>query len=234
MKKKLDTLIWTIFSGIGVVFLIIGIILCVNIFNYKNKKDTIGTITRISASQNHSRERDADVYVQYQVDGQTYESRLNYYSSSFYEGKEIEIYYDVDNPHKIGTKSGNLLFLMFPGFGLIFSGIGMSGLIVRRKKKRLEKRLRAEGRRILADYRGTVVNTSYTINGAHPYNVLCEWDNFEDNKKYLFKSKNIWFNPENIILERNITTLPVYLDPQNIKKYYVDVDFLTENVVDLR
>lgn len=60
------------------------------------------------------------MYVSYNVDGRTYESELSGYSSSFYKGKEINIYYDKSNPTKIGMRSLDLLFLMFPGFGLIF------------------------------------------------------------------------------------------------------------------
>ncbi len=158
--NKADSLIWIIFSGIGAVFLIIGIVLCIHIFNYKNTRNTTGTITEISASRNGDGEREYDVYVQYQADGREYESRLNYYSSGFYEGKEIEIYYDEENPHKIGVKSGDLLFLMFPGFGIVFFGIGVSGLLVKLNKKRREEKLKAQGRKIFANYIETVVNTS--------------------------------------------------------------------------
>ncbi len=54
-----------------------------------------------------------------------------------------------------------------------------------------------------------------------------------DNKKYIFKSKNIWINPENIIEQRNIKQFPIYIDNSNKKKYVIDIDSLTENIVDL-
>ena len=50
---------------------------------------------------------------------------------------------------------------------------------------------------------------------------------------YIFKSKNIWINPENIIKEKNIKQFPVYID-NNKKKYTIDIEFLTKNIVDLR
>lgn len=65
-------------------------------------------------------------------------------------------------------------------------------------------------------------------------NIICEWNNSLDNKKYIFKSKNIWMNPKNIIEERNIKQFPIYIDKNNKKKYVIDIDSLKEEVVDLR
>ena len=43
---------------------------------------------------------------------------------------------------------------------------------------------------------------------------------------YIVKSKNIWINPENTIIERNIKQFPVYINRNDIKKYFVDIDIL--------
>ncbi|MDE5631157.1 MAG: DUF3592 domain-containing protein, partial [Bacilli bacterium] len=209
------------------------IIISINIFNYDNAVDTIGTITSISTSHKSNGDTSHIVYVTYNVDGNAYESRLNSYSSSFYEGKTIDIYYDQNNPHKIGVKSMDLVFLVFPAVGLIFLVIGGSVLIVKKKKSNLEKRLKENGTAIYATYVETIMDTSLKVNGKSPYNIICEWSDPSNNQKYIFKSKNIWFNPENTIAERNIQQFPVYIDPSNIKKYAVDVESLLENVVDL-
>ncbi len=218
-ENKLENLIWIIFASMGAIFVIIGLVIFSNVFNYTNKVDTVGTITEISSYRNTNHNRNHEVYVSYTVEGKEYESILNSYSSSFYEGKEIEIYYDKDNPSKIGVKSLDLLFLIFPGIGLIFIIIGGTGILVKINKKRLDIE--------------TVLNTSYRVNGRHPYNIICEWNNPLDGNKYIFKSKNIWINPENIIEEKNIQQFPVYID-NNKKKYTIDIEILTENIVDLR
>lgn len=225
-ESKVESLIWIIFATIGGIFVILGLTLFGSIFNYTNKIDTTGTITEISSY------RDNKVYVSYTVDGKEYESMLSGYSSNFYEGKEIKIYYDKDNPNKIGMKSLDLLFLIFPGIGLIFLIIGGTGILVKTNKTKLEKRLRENGELIYADYVETILNTSYSVNGRSPYKIICEWDNPADSKEYMFKSKNIWTNPENLIEEKNIKQFPVYIDNNNKKKYLVDIDILTENVVD--
>lgn len=235
MKKNIvENLIWIIFASIGAIFIIIGITICGSIFNYKNKIDTTGVITEISTHRRNDDNLRHEVYVSYMIDGKKYESRLNSYSSSFYEGKEIEIYYDKDNPNKIGVKSLDLLFLMFPGLGLVFFIIGSIGILIKINKRNLEKKLKEEGELIYANYIETILNTSYSVNGRHPYNIICEWNNPEDNKNYILKSKNIWMNPERIMQEKNITTFPVYINLENKKQYFIDLNSLTEDILDLR
>lgn len=233
-ESKLENLIWIIFAIMGAIFFIIGLLILGNIFNYENKIDTVGTITEISSYRNTHNNINHEVYVSYTVEGKKYESRLNSYSSSFYKGKEIDIYYEKDNPNKIGVKSLDLVFLIFPGIGLIFLIIGGTGILVKINKKKLEKRLKENGKLIYSDYVETVLNTSYRVNGKCPYNIVCEWNNPLDSKKYIFKSKNIWINPENIIEEKNIKQFPIYIDNNDKNKYIIDIDILTENIVDLR
>lgn len=225
--NKVENLAWIIFAIIGAILVVIGFILFGNVFNYTNKIETTGIITRISLSRNSENES-RRVYVSYVAEGNEYESTLNGYSSSFYEGKEIEIYYDKDNPNKIGMKSLDLLFLILPGIGLIFLIIGGTGILVKVNKKKLEKRLKENGELIYADYVETIINTSYSVNGRYPYKIICEWTNPVDSEEYMFKSRNIWSNPEDIIEEKNIKQFPVYIDKNNKKKYFVDIDILTE------
>ena len=232
-ENKLENLIWIILASIGAIFVIIGLVVFGSVFNYENKVDSVGTITEILSYRSTNHNINHEVYVSYTVEGKEYKSRLNSYSSSFYEGKEIDIYYDKDNPNKIGVKSLDLLFLIFPGIGLIFFIIGGTGILVKINKKKSEENLKENGKLIYANYVETVLNTSYRVNGKCPYNIICEWNDTLDNKKYIFKSKNIWINPEKIIKEKDIKQFTVYIDNDR-KKYVIDVDILTENVVDLR
>ena len=233
-ESKFENLMWTVFTIMGLIFVAIGSIMAGTVLNYKNKVDTTGTIAEILTYTDSDENKEHEVYVSYTVNGQEYKSRLNSYSSSFYEGKKIEIYYDRDNPNKIGVKSLDLLVLILPGIGMIFLIIGATGIIVKIRKKNEEKQLRENGEKIYASYVETAINTSYTVNGKNPYNIICEWNNPSDNKNYIFKSKNIWINPENFIEEKNMKQFPVYINKDNMKKYVIDIDSLTENVVDLR
>lgn len=227
-ENKVENLIWIIFATIGALCVVIGITIFTSRCNYTDKIDTTGIITEIWSSRDSNNDRNHKVYVSYVADGEEYESALNGYSSNFYEGKEIEIYYDKNNPTKIGMKSLDLLVLIFPGIGLIFLIVGGTGILVKINKKNLEKRLKENGKLIYADYDETIINTSYRVNRRCPYRIICEWNDPVDNKEYIFKSKNVWKNPENIIEEKNITQFPIYIDGNNKKKYVVDIDILED------
>lgn len=232
-KNRVENFIWIVFCVIGSIFFIIGLSICINIFNTENRIQTQGTITQIETYRDSEGVISHSVFVSYNVEGKEYETRLNGYVDSFYEGKEIEIYYDKNNPRKIGANSLDIVTLIFPVFGLIFFSIGLIGIIFNINKKKKEKYLKENGDQIYAKYIETIVNVNYAVNGRHPYNIICEWENPSDNKKYIFRSGNIWINPENIINEKNIKMFPVYIKRDDIKEYAVDIQQIEEYVVDL-
>lgn len=234
-QNKSTNIIWVIFTIIGTLFFILGTSIVIS--NYKDRENriyTIGTITEITSYKDSDGDIKHNTYVSYNIDGKQYESDLNGYSSSFYKGKEIEIYYNKNNPNIIGTEIFDFLTFIFPTLGLIVIIIGINGLVSKVRKKRIVKILKENGQLIYADYVETVCNTSYSLNDRHPYNINCEWTNTLNGKKYLFKSDNIWFNPEKIIREKNIKTFPIYIDMNSMKNYYMDLEELESNVVDLR
>ena len=224
--NKNEYILLGFFALFGIIFIIIGIFLCVDVLNYENKEETIGVIEQISFHNENDGNTIYDVYVSYTIDQKEYQSIMHNYFSDFYEGKKITIYYDKDNPKMIGVKSLNLLVLIFPGFGLIFFMIGGIGLYRKFYKKKIAKKLKVQGIKIEAIYLKTIINTSYSINECHPYQILCEWTDPIDQKKYIYKSVNLWENPEDIIQQKNIKTIPVYLDRKNKRKYVVDIEIL--------
>ena len=232
MSKK-ENLVWIIFCVVGIIFFIIGISIFFSAIDKQDRVETIGIITQIERYKDIDGDTRHTVFVSYNVNGIEYESKLNGYSSSFYKGKEIEIYYDKNNPRKIGSASLDLLFLIFPGIGLVFAIIGGAGIFNRIRKNKIQNQLKENGDIVYANYIETVLNRGYSVNGRHPYNIICEWNNTIDNKKYTFKSDNIWTNPESIIQERNIKMFPVYINREKIKDYLVDIEQITKNVVDL-
>lgn len=87
------------FSGVLVTVLGIGITRDYNEF-VKTAKYTKGEIKEIITTRDSDGDASHDVYVKYIVDGEEYEVKSNYYTSSMYVGKEIGVYYDKNNPHK--------------------------------------------------------------------------------------------------------------------------------------
>lgn len=231
--RKMERLIWLIFAGVGAILLTVGAVVCIHIFDYDNKVDTTGVITEISLHRDRHGDRDYDVYVAYEVDGMPYESRLNSYTSSYYEGQEINIYYDRTDPRRIGTKELNGLFLILPGIGLLFFGMGIIGLVVIARKGRRGEALRENGRRVMAEYVETELNLHYSVNNRNPYRVVCRWRDPESGETRTFKSENLWENPEPMISARNVQSFPVYLDRKKPKRYVMDTDWLTSRMAEL-
>ncbi len=222
--NKKNNLLPIVFILIGISLFIIGILVCKNTFNYEDKIDTKGTITEIIVDYDSDGDANYDVYVSYIINGEEYESKLNSYSSSFYEGKIIDIYYDKNNPRKIGNKDLDKITIIIPIFGVIFLSIGLMVLIIPKIKNSKHKTIKQNGKRIEASYIETVINTSYSFNNMNPYNIVCQWYDEYEGEYYIFESENIWSDPQDIIEKYNIVTIPVYIDVNNKKNYYVDIE----------
>jgi hypothetical protein len=97
----------------------------------------------------------------------------------------------------------------------------MISILPQRRKKYLLKR----GQKIITDFMGIEINGSLAVNGRHPYTLSSQWLDPNTNKIYIFKSENIWFNPENYITNKKIEVL---IDPKNYDKYYMNISFLPE------
>lgn len=227
--EKIENIVWIIFGIVGVLFLSVAIFLNYwAIIPQTNRGETIATIIEIEYRDNN--DEYPDVLVSYEVNGQQYRTSLDSYSSSYYEGKEITIYYDKNDPSKIMDNTPKILMYVFGGIGIAFLSVAVIINLFKLRNKRMKKNLRETGNIVNAKYISCYMNTNYTVNNKHPYKIVCEWVNNIDNKVYRFKSKNIWVNPEKYIVKNNIKSFRVYIDPNNLKKYYVDVDMLLENI----
>ena len=125
----------------------------------------------------------------------------------------------------LSTESGDsplIIGLAFAGFGLLFALIGLIPMLLIRRGKRKAKDLLANGRCISAKLIEAYQNTSVSVNGRHPFIILCQWVD-PSGQLQEFKSEYLWTNPYYIIDEMNLKTMDVYLDENNPKRYYVDV-----------
>ncbi len=222
-KQGAAKITFVVFMILGLLFMIGGVIACVFVLDYDNTEMTMAEITKLEPYET-SDGTSYRTHISFTVNGVKYNTTLNSYSSSFREGNQIEIYYHKDNPNRAGIKSMDLMVLMFPGFGLIFFSIGAIALLADRTGRKKAENLRESGRRILATYIETIMNKSYSVNGMHPYRIYCSWTSPDDGKEYIFKSKNLWDDPREIIAQYRITDFPVYIAPDNPKCYTVDVD----------
>jgi len=226
-----------VFGIVGVIMLVVGIIIFTSGITKKNTyKTTEAVISSIESYRDSDGDRHYTVYVTYRVPGtsQLHETSIGYYSSSMDEGETIEVMYNPENPKEIVALNGywiaaGILTLM----GVVFGSVAAVMLITEVRKNIKMKNLLASGQYIMAKIDSINLNVNYSVNGRHPYNIICNYyDDYKD-VTYIYKSDNLWFDPEEIISSRGIEELKVYVDRTNPKKYYVDTTVLENRVVDL-
>ena len=167
LNKKINRL-YIVFLIIGIIITSIGLYTSVIMLDNSNKVDTIGTITSIVSTSSDT----PDVYVTYNVDGKRYTSVMRGYSSTFYEGKKIDIYYMKNDPNIIGNKKLELLILLLPFIGIIFLLIGGINIFKIISKKKKKERLIKTGTKVEATYIETNTNFNLRVLGRNPSNIL--------------------------------------------------------------
>ena len=112
---------FTIVACFGLFVMLIGTIFAVKIIFVRGKESTYAEIINIDNSS---------TTVKYIVGGKEYKRRCSAYSSTYYVGKKIKIYYNKVHPQKSTIANLRYLILIAPGMGLIITGVGGIGLLV--------------------------------------------------------------------------------------------------------
>lgn len=81
------------------------------------------------------------------------------------------------------------------------------------------KRMQENGIQLWATVERIEVKTNIKVNGRHPRNVICYYDDYGRNIRYYFKSANLYKRVNYNEGDR----ICVYVNPEDYSKYYVDV-----------
>jgi hypothetical protein len=230
MKKNVSGIIGVVFSTIGVILLVVGILISIKSLDFqKNAVKGTAVIENIDPGNNIGKQHSSgSVYVKYTIDGKVYHSRLNEYSSGMYIGQNVEIYYDPNNPAHMQTSNGWIIaFGILTLLGSVFSIIGFVQLFVQNKKKNLKQNLLSYGELVYADTEEISKNFNLNINGENPYRITCKWLDSSSGVCYTYISENFWQLTKAITDAKKI---PVYIDRQKPKKYYVALDEIKEQL----
>ncbi len=146
--------------------------------------------------------------------------------ASYEIGEKVEVLYSKFNPKGARIKG---IFGLYMGtiilsfMGTIFFMIGGGIILVSHLKNKTREYLRVHGQPVQAKFQGVTINESVSVNGRHPYIIICQWLNPTNNELHEFESDNIWFDPQDFIQSETINVL---IDPKNPQKYWMDTDFL--------
>ena len=127
---------------------------------------------------------------------------------------------DKTNPRHVRIKSVIYLFpIVLLVLGIIFLFIGAIILIFRVRGDRKRKRIMETGERIYAQVKGSIVDTSYTINSKHPYRLECVYYDEVSGQPVICTSDIIWESPD-AYMDKYVY---VYVDREDRSRYVVDL-----------
>jgi hypothetical protein len=136
--------------------------------------------------------------------------------------------YNPDTPADARIDSFVTLWIapfVFSIIGSIFASMGGIALFWIHARQQSREWLFANGQRIVANIDRVERNTSFQVNGKSPYRIVCQWLDPVDHRVHVFRSQNLWFNPQPYL---NGNTMLVMVDPANLKRYAVDISCLPE------
>jgi len=147
-------------------------------------------------------------------------TQLDQGSSSMRIGQKIDIKYHRYNPSKVYTegsiKTNIAVFAVFGGLGFAMLAGSIAIIVVQIKKIKMQKRVRTTGRMIRANITGIVDDLSIRVNGVHPRRLEAEFNGTIYHSNHLS-------NKEIAGIRMN-GTVNVYVDRENAKLYFIDLE----------
>lgn len=235
MKKNYFLSIFLgIFTLTGIGLLIGGIFLLKGAVEFREKGEEVtARIIRIEDYYDSDNDLNHNVYVTYTYNGKVYDNvRIHFYNSGMFEGKEITLLCDPENPqYTVSTSIFNSAGFMLIFMGIIFSAVGVIPFTITMMKKYKAKKLLQNGKVLYAIVELVDLNTGYTVNGKHPYVIYCTYKDEYNDVLYRFKSDNLWTDPSPIFPMGSI--IEVLVDPNDYSKYYVKAEeIVSKRIVD--
>lgn len=122
-------------------------------------------------------------------------------------------------------RMGAIAMLPFLLCGAILLMIGLAGLLIIARRARLRQWLLENGRPVNAQLDGCVREYGVRYCGCIPYVIECHYTDAESRTIYRFRSAYLWSDPEPFLNGR--TTVRVFVDPRNYRRYLVDTQGLS-------
>ncbi|MBX6314157.1 MAG: DUF3592 domain-containing protein [Isosphaeraceae bacterium] len=144
-------------------------------------------------------------------------------------GDEVRVLYDPARPERASVAGFLALWgiaLILGGIGALFTAVGGS-LLALHLRIRLGEAARVRQREALEDLRqfGRRVDAKFRevrSDFGETYRIIAQWHDPAANKVYVFESDPLGYDPSEFITG----TVPVYIDPDDPRRYLVDTTSL--------
>ncbi len=125
------------------------------------------------------------------------------------------------------SASSNDLSIFFVVVGIVIFILNTLALfIINKKDKKEDKIIHEEKNIIKGNIIGVEKDTTIESEGKNPYIIVCSYLDQKENVEKHCKSEDLWFDAKKIIEEKQIKTLPIYIDKDNPDDYSIDVSVL--------
>ena len=232
-------IVGSVFAFIGLVFILVSFWTYRNTRQFLAQSETAqGQVIDLVLRSSHDSNSGTSSGVYYPVvrfatpEGEyiEFQSGIGSQPPAYRIGDRVTVRYRPDDPYRARIDSFfQLWFLsvLFGGLGFVFGGIGFILILVVYRAWRKEKWLLANGQIIYADLERVILDRSIRVRGRNPYRIVCQWLEPRTQTVYVYRSKPIWYNPEDYIRQEKI---PVRIDPANPRRYVVDLSFLPKSM----
>ena len=144
-------------------------------------------------------------------------------------GDEVRVLYDAARPNQASIDGIFSLWgvaLILGGLGAVFAAVG-GFVLALHVRVRLNEAARSREREALEDLRQFGRKVDAKFREVRPgfddeYRIVAQWHDPGAGKVYVFESDPIGFDPSEFIAG----TVPVYIDPDDPRRYLVDTSFL--------
>ena len=216
-------LVIAMFALVGV---LCGVFMVITWLDHKDLRqhgvETVGTVTDIITSHNRKSTTYAPVVTFTTLSGEkiTYESNFYTNINPPRIGDAARLWYDpIDPYHLCLATSGQNLVLLLLVFTLAFGGIGIAGIVWLVRKNKLYRILKERGQNIQATVKEV---QKKWWSSKLPYVVVATWVDPITKVPYEFSSD--YQSPGlNIGKITSAGAVPVVIDPQNPKQYWMDL-----------
>ena len=143
---------------------------------------------------------------------------------NYHDGDIVKVFYKADNPDKMRFSEGVRFGKKVVKIGVIMLLFNLFLVYTDRKRTKSENSFKTTGKKLQAQIVNIGTDTSISVLRKNPFFVDCKWTDPNTGREFTHTIRYIWKDPKMLLAGRD--SIDVYIDPDNLDKYFLDISFL--------
>lgn len=230
--KEQERNIKILMSIVGIILLMTSIIIaCYDYYLEQRSVSLNGKIESLNYVDGKNK-----ATVSFSLTGHEHKTSITIKNNKYAVDDKIIVKVDMYNPEK--EIINNHYYIYIPGLilSIIIMSLSLPSLIKYYKRLKYCKELKSNGFFVNATITAVFINNNEKLKrkGSYPFRLRAKYFNPQTNSEFVFESEDTYVNLNDPITEYQKSTVAVYLNQNDIKNYYVDLDSLYPplNIVD--